>query len=148
MIDLKELRVGNYINGFWTDEDDQHYQACIVETIDNVDSTEYDVWVSVHGKPSKNRSEVEVYDHFEGIPITSGIKINGQNPGGIVKVQMSEDMFFRGAISRKGFCIALDERNAFGHIDTISGPTFKYVHELQNWYYWNSGKKELEIKLK
>ena len=23
--------------------------------------------------------------------------------------------------------------------------SLNFVHELQNWYYWNSGKKELEI---
>ncbi len=61
---------------------------------------------------------------------------------------LDNSKFFAGEITwknLKGVCIEEEWLK-----DTIKGINYpkwiKYLHELQNWYYWTHKKKELELK--
>lgn len=81
---------------------------------------------------------------LSGIPLTEEILLKC----GFKKAGMS---FRLNIISDWEFAIYATE-NFFRFQTTLSGHTIhlthiKHLHELQNIYYWLSGKKELEVKL-
>jgi hypothetical protein len=70
----------------------------------------------------------------------------------LVKMGFENDSFITREFYKDGDCNlkAINHyENGFLFIFTFmeAGCMLKYLHEFQDWYYWNSGKKEIPIEL-
>lgn len=128
MIDKKELRVGNnllYIpNGYYI----------LVESINYEGINNWDMAAS----------GCEPYNKLSGIPLTEEILLKC----GFKKRAHCYDWFIRLPESETILSYIGDQLRL---CPVNSGPSLymdcSYLHELQNIYYWLSGKKELEVNL-
>lgn len=103
-------------------------------------------WINAAGG-----NEGDAYDKLSGVPLTEEILLKCGFGKHVVKMQLLDYEDYRKGnmvinITDGGFEIefgselfSIEERT---HITTCH-----YLHELQNIYYWLSGKKELEVKL-
>jgi len=129
MIDVKELRVGNHITGIYSDGDrDDLEDMCIVMALDETgEILGHKIWVE------SKKSNSEYFSEFKGIPLTeellkkaglfNGFEIND------CKVEVHEHF--------------AEKNTWFFHIGNLCA-TIKFVHDFQNWYYYNN-EKELEL---
>lgn len=66
----QELRIGNLIRGIYIneeqEEDVEHSQIVAVTSLDSIGAFDYSIWVEC----IEGSANVEVYDRFEGIPLT------------------------------------------------------------------------------
>src|SRR5690606_23175982 len=137
MIDVKELRVGNLVLGYYAynDENDQEQEitsVCRVLSIDSVGAHEYPLWVESIGKAN----DVEEYDGFVAIPLTEdwllrfGFELSGRS----LKIKN----FGRFIFTELGCSFY-----PAGYLKTGLKVDMQYVHQLQNLYFALTGK-ELE----
>lgn len=118
-MEIQELRIGNWIT-----------------EPDNEDKNPFQVWGIYHELGNHKINNLPI-SHFQPIPLTDvyWLKLGFKwclkpctwSLGNITLVQWDGDEYRVG--DDCGLSIKLN-----------------YVHELQNWYYWNSDKKELTIK--
>ena len=133
MIDVKELRVGNLVLGYYAynDENDQEQEitsVCRVLSIDSVGAHEYPLWVEAIGKANN----VEEYDGFVAIPLT-------------------EEWLLRFGFEKRndsnfwldGFCLKAYD-NEFYVLTEQKRVFIEFVHTLQNLYFSLKGE-ELEL---
>ena len=143
MIDVKELRVGNLVLGYYAyDENDQEQEitsVCRVLSIDSVGAHEYPLWVESIGKSN----DVEEYDGFVAIPLTeewllrlgSGLIESGYDEGDVCIYEYSR---FR--------LIWKPVYNYWYVVESTSGEyltKIEFVHEWQNFVFAMDGE-ELE----
>lgn len=122
----KELRIGNWIhtvNGY--------EQVCDV------------LCDSVNTMTLQN----EIYDNISGIELTEAIFYNIQlvkRNNGYLPVRDRLDFWH----TKEGVFLELDiDAGEFSLTRQINDEPIEFVHELQNWFYFASGGKELEITL-
>ena len=137
MIDVKELRVGNLVLGYYAynDENDQEQEitsVCRVLSIDSVGAHEYPLWVEAIGKAN----DVEEYDGFVAIPLTEEWLID-------LGFRKDEETNYRWFME-DWLAYDLDD-NCIRIADSWEFGKRKYVHELQNLFFALTGE-ELELK--
>lgn len=123
---IKELRIGNYILGNYTDYEDiddiEKQEVCKVLTLDSVGVAEYSIWVEGES------AYIERYDSFEGIPLTEEWLIKF----GYKKYPHGDALFLPGHLVWVCNDLFIDDKN---------GIVLKYVHQIQNLYFALTSKE-------
>lgn len=141
MITSKELRLGNYILGFYEDEDGlEENEDILFEAICQVTSLDYSGFLDFSIYVESEDTNTEVYEKFEGIKLTKywlkklGFFIVETNetleatlPNFRYSVQTAKDY--------DGFLFCDGEKVLIN---------FNYVHELQNLVFF-LGQRELTV---
>lgn len=152
MIDVKELRVGNLVLGYYAynDENDQEQEitsVCRVLSIDSVGAHEYPLWVETIGKAN----DVEEYDGFVAIPLTEDWLWRfgfGKVIGWFIttKPNISLELTENNDNSTKQWYCYIRNKVGIGKPDDFAllRKDLLYVHQLQNLYFALTGK-ELEL---
>ena len=126
MITSKELRLGNYILGFYEDEDGlEENEDVLFEAICKVTSLDCSGFLDFNIYVESDDCNVEVYEKFEGIELTEEwlLKFGFKRfPWGLVK----DNLLFKDDL--KCSYLILQVGNGFE-------VKVKYVHELQNLYF-------------
>ena len=132
MITLKELRLGNYILGFYEDEDGlEENEDVLFEAICKVTSLDCSGFLDFNIYVESDDCNVEVYEKFEGIELTEEwlLKFGFKRfPWGLVK----DNLLFKDDL--KCSYLILQVGNGFE-------VKVKYVHELQNLYFALTGSE-------
>ena len=128
-LSAKDLRIGNYINGIYSDyENDDLEDRCRVLALDETgELLEHKIWAE------SQKSNTEYFFGFKPIPLTEEwlIKFNWKR---LDKYTFTLNGWF--IYKRKrGFVTGSKKRETL----------LLYVHNLQNWWYGNN-MYELEIK--
>lgn len=140
MIKAQDLRIGNLI---WNPIQ-QCYVRVDLQVLSSIISDDY------------NKTKEE--HRFQPIKLTEEILLKC----GFTKYEWCTDCAF---ISYQGSHLMIRYYNESWHVtktkvstdsrgqkmshgwNIVKKDSIKYIHELQNFYYWTNGKKELEIKL-
>ena len=132
MIKSKELRLGNYILGFYEDEDGlEENEDVLFEAICKVTSLDCSGFLDFNIYVESDDCNVEVYEKFEGIELTEEwlLKFGFKRfPWGLVK----DNLLFKDDL--KCSYLILQVANGFE-------VKVKYVHELQNLYFALTGSE-------
>ena len=132
MITSKELRLGNYILGFYEDEDGlEENEDVLFEAICKVTSLDCSGFLDFNIYVESDDCNVEVYEKFEGIELTEEwlLKFGFKRfPWGLVK----DNLLFKDDL--KCSYLILQVGNGFE-------VKVKYVHELQNLYFALTGSE-------
>ena len=132
MITSKELRLGNYILGFYEDEDGlEENEDVLFEAICKVTSLDCSGFLDFNIYVESDDCNVEVYEKFEGIELTEEwlLKFGFKRfPWGLVK----DNLLFKDDL--KCSYLILQVANGFE-------VKVKYVHELQNLYFALTGSE-------
>lgn len=140
-MDVKELRIGNYILGNYMDygdfEDAEKQEICTVLSLDSVGVCEYSIWVEGES------ASVEHYDSFEGIELTEEwiLKL-GLSSYQDIKVKDYGFLCIESVNDEKVFYIMGNDNPTYSKMFKLN---VKYVHQLQNLYFALTGQ-ELTIK--
>lgn len=130
----KELKIGNYILGNYTDysdiEDVEKQEICKVLSLDSVGVNEYPIWVE------SESASVDRYDSFEPIPLS----VDWLKKANYKQLKRIEKTYSLGSFEDNSAIYFTGVR--FIHINT--GTQLDYVHEIQNLYYCLF-KKELKF---
>jgi hypothetical protein len=146
-MNTKELRIGNYINGFCGFEDSGDvWEKCKVVGLDDVGITDHEIWVESNGNN-------ETFIDFKGIPLTEEWLLKM----GFVKKEVTLKLYYSDFFinSEINFRLYWPEngRGASLHLHPdptdwyppITDDNIKYVHQLQNLYFALTGE-ELTVK--
>jgi hypothetical protein len=134
-----ELRIGNFINGFYykygdEDEQDELKTICTVTTLDDGSMGDYPIYV-------ESDEDIEVFVNFEGIPLTEEwllkfgfekSKTSSQFDKEKLTIQIANELEYH----KKG--------RTYFNSWAILEESPKYVHQLQNLYFALIGE-ELKI---
>jgi hypothetical protein len=128
MLKANELRIGNLIIGLYEDDcENVLTEICTVLGVDSVGFSENKIWVETE------KSKVEKFDSFEGIPITEEwlLKLGFK----FVKSLMG---YYKGGHEVALFKSGVIEFHPFEKENYIY---IKYIHELQNLFFALTGKE-------
>lgn len=130
MIKSEELMVGNMVD-------------CLHHNNDSPNPKKYNIPVVIRTFSGDivvlSTGERVEYKYLSGIPLTPEI---------LTKWCGFEE-FPKWEYFRNGIKLYRDSNGIFYdvHGNGMKIIVFDYLHELQNWYYWNSGKQQLTIKI-
>ena len=141
MITSKELRLGNYILGFYEDEDGlEENEDVLFETVCQVTSLDYSGFLDFSIYVESEHKNTEVYEKFEGIKLTK----DWLNKLGFFIVETNGT--FEATLQNFRYSVQIvKEYDGFLFCDGEKVLTnFNYVHELQNLVFI-LGHRELTV---
>jgi len=123
-LSIYDLMLGNMVYGIYVDEDTQQtsFYICKIVGLDSSGLAEYSIMVE-----SEDKFDEYQYDWFEGIPL---------NHDEFIKLGFKTTYF--GNYEKDKVWIYKDDE--LGYVNQ-TGLQIHFVHELQNYYKWLTGKE-------